>query len=152
MKLMRWSTPYRSGRDLMSVQDEFNRVLEDFFGPSPHASNDLSSLFAPPADIHETPNEFVLKLDLPGVSPSDVKVSMSGDTLLVRGQRKEEKSENGTTRHRVERIYGSFERTFQLGAPVRADQIKAKYHDGVLEVHVPKAEEARVREIEVQTA
>ena len=150
MRLTRW-TPNRSGRELVTVHDEFNRMLEDLFG-APTYSNDLAPLFAPPADIHETPEEFVLTMDLPGVSPNDVKVTLSGDTLMIRGERKDEKAGSGTTRHRVERVYGSFERTFQLGAPVRGDQIKAIDRDGVLEVHVPKAEEARVREIEVRTA
>ena len=149
MRLTRW-TPTRSGRELATVHDEFNRLLEDLF-VAPTYSNDLAPLFAPPADIRETPEEFVLKMDLPGVSPSDVKVSLSGDILMIRGERKQEKATDGITRHRVERVYGSFERTFQLGAPVRGDQINAIYRDGVLEVHVPKAEEARVREIEVRT-
>jgi HSP20 family protein len=149
MRLTRW-VPTRTGREMVNIHNEFDRVLEDFFGPS-SLSKDLAPMFAPPADIHETPEEFVLKTDVPGVAPSDVKVSLTGDTLVIRGERKDEKTDGGT-RHRVERVYGSFERTFQLGSRVRPDQIKAKYRDGVLEVHVPKAEEARVREIEVQTS
>ena len=147
MRLTRW-VPTRSGREIGNIHDEFDRMLQDFFGPAT-LSNDLAPMFAPPADIHETPEEFVLKMDVPGVASKDVKVSLTGDTLVVRGERKEEKTDNGT-RHRVERVYGSFERTFQLGSRVRADQIKATYRDGVLEVHVPKAEEAKVREIEVR--
>jgi len=151
MRLTRWNAPLLPSRDLLNTRDDFGRLLEDFFG-SPRSSHEFTSLFAPPADIHETPEAFVLKMDLPGVSPSDVKVRVTGDVLHVQGQRKEEKSDNGTTRHRIERVYGAFERRFKLSAPVRADQIKATYRDGVLEVLVPKAEEAKVREIEIQTA
>ena len=148
MRLTRWA-PARTGRELATIHDEFDRMLEDFFGSS-SVSKDLAPMFAPPADIHETPEEFVLKMDVPGVASKDVKVSLTGDTLVIRGERKDEKTDG--TRHRIERVYGSFERSFQLGSRVRADQIKATYRDGVLEVHVPKAEEAKVREIEVHTA
>ncbi len=149
MRLTRW-TPARSGRDLMTVQDELNRLFEDVFARSPFA-NDLAPLFAPPADIHETPEDFVVKMDLPGMTLKDVKVSLAGDTLTIRGERKEEKVENETHRHRVERVLGAFERTFELGAPLSSDRVKATYHDGVLEVRVPKAETAKVREIEIQS-
>src|SRR5262245_28370227 len=151
MRLTRWNAPLFASRDLSTVREDLNHLLEDFFGNST-SFGPSAVQFAPPADIQETPEAFVLKMDLPGVSPSQVKVSMTGDVLHVRGQRSEEKSGNGTTRHRMERVYGAFERTFPLSAPVRADQIQAKYRDGVLEIVVPKAEEAKVREIEVQTA
>jgi HSP20 family protein len=91
----------------------------------------------------------VIKADLPGVSQKDVKVSLMGDTLVIRGERRSEKNDE-TTPLRIERSYGMFERSFTLGAPVRSDQVKATYRDGVLEIHVPKAEEARLREIDIQ--
>src|SRR5436190_17283246 len=109
MRLTRW-VPSRTGREVATVHDEFGRLLDDFFGAS-SLSKDLAPMFAPPADIHETAEEFVLKLDVPGVASKDVKVSLTGDTLVIRGERKDEKSEGGT-RHRVERVHGSFERTF----------------------------------------
>lgn len=73
------------------------------------------------------------------------------DVLTLRGERKRPQEPAGKL-HRVERRYGSFERSFSLGVAVRADQVKASMRDGVLEIHVPKAEEAKVREIEVQVA
>jgi HSP20 family protein len=112
----------------------------------------LAPLFAPPADIHETADEFVVKMDLPGVSQKDIKINLTGDALVVRGERTQEKTENGVSRHRVERVYGSFERAFTLPASLRGDRVKATYKDGVLEIHVPKAEEAKVREIEIQAS
>jgi HSP20 family protein len=101
-------------------------------------------------DIEETPDAFVLRADLPGMSQKDVKVVLTGDVLTLRGERKRETTKSEGTCHRCERVHGAFERTFTLTSPVRADQVKATYRDGVLEVLVPKAEEARVREIEVQ--
>lgn len=147
MALIRWNSSYPAGRDLLAIQDELNRFADSFFRPAPrdHAG------FAPVVDINETPEEFVLQLDLPGISQKDVKVSLMGDTLTIRGERKLEKQEkkDGNTLH-VERAFGTFERSFTLHAPVRADGVKASYKDGVLEIHVPKADEARLREIEVQ--
>jgi HSP20 family protein len=146
MTLIRWN-PSRS-RDLATFQDDMNRLFEGFFSRAPlHAD---TAWFAPPVDLEETAEEFVLRVDLPGVSQKDVKVSLMGDTLTIRGERKSETTKDSGSLHRNERIHGVFERTFTLGTPVRNDQVKAQYRDGVLEVRVPKAEEAKLREVEVQ--
>jgi len=101
-------------------------------------------------DIEETPEAFVLRADLPGVPQKDVKVSLMGDTLTIRGVRNIEKEQKDRNLLRAERSVGQFERSFTLGTPVRADAVKASYRDGVLEIHVPKADEARLREIDIQ--
>jgi HSP20 family protein len=106
----------------------------------------------PVVDIEETPEQFVLRMDLPGVAQKDVKVHVMGDTLTIRGERRQSGTEKDGNWLRCERSHGVFERAFTLGAPVRADQVKASYRDGVLEVSVPKAEEARLREVEVKIA
>jgi HSP20 family protein len=131
------------------MQDEVNRLLDSFFTRGT-LHGDQNGIFTPSVDIQETAEEFIVKADLPGVSQKDVKVSLMGDVLTLRGERKQENTTKDGSHHRLERIYGTFERSFSLGAPVRNDQVKAQYRDGVLEVRVPKAEEARVREIEVQ--
>ena len=92
----------------------------------------------------------MVRVDLPGVDQKDVKVSVVGDTLTIRGERKQDATQSEGNLHRVERVYGSFERTFTLGTSVRNDAVRATYRGGVLEVHVPKAEEAQAREIEIQ--
>ena len=91
-----------------------------------------------------------MRADLPGLTQKDVTVSLIGDTLTIRGERKHEKSEKSGTALRIERNLGAFERSFTLGAAVRSDAVKATYRDGVLEIRVPKAEEAKPREIEIQ--
>jgi len=149
MAITRWSPTLPSSRDLVSIQDEVNRLFDSFFGHSP-LRGDTAQLYSPAVDIDESAEEFVIRADLPGVAQKDVKVSLMGDTLTFRGERKFEAANQDGNRHRVERMYGTFERSFILGAPVRNDKVKATYHDGVLEIRVPKAEEARVREIEVQ--
>ena len=151
MAITRWRPVTLSPiRDLFSTHDEFNRLFDSFFA-SP-VRGDLAPVFTPAVDIEETADEFVLKVDLPGIAQKDVKVSLMGDTLTIRGERKQESERKNGGMHRTERIYGSFERSFRLGTPVRNDKVKAQYKDGVLEVHVPKAEEAKLREVEVQVA
>ncbi|MBI1799056.1 MAG: Hsp20/alpha crystallin family protein [Candidatus Eisenbacteria bacterium] len=147
MRLMHWS-PIHPGRGTLSLPDEFSRLVDDFLTRTP-LSGDLAPMFAPPADIHETPEAFLVKLDLPGILLKDVRVSLSGEMLTIRGERHAEKSNPDVNPHRVERIHGSFERSFELGSPLRSDQVKATYREGVLEVIVPKADHAKVREIEV---
>jgi HSP20 family protein len=103
----------------------------------------------PSADVGETEDGFDIRLDLPGIEKGGVKVSVFGDTVTVRGERKVESKEKGENWHRVERSSGVFERSFTLGVALDADKVKASYKDGVLAVRVPKAETARPREIEV---
>ena len=146
MAIVRWTPAFNPARDLVSMQDDVNRFVDSFFS---NGRRD-AALFTPTVDVEETPEGFVIKADLPGVSQKDVKVSLMGDTLVIRGERKNEQRSRESTPLRMERSYGMFERSFTLGAPVRSDQVKATYRDGVLEIHVPKAEEARLREIDIQ--
>lgn len=146
MSLIRWS-PRRTG-DLTSLRTEMDRLFEDFFTPAPMRSEWPG--MTPAVDVEETPEAYVFRADLPGVDSKNVKITVSGDTLTLRGERKREETKTEANLQRVERSYGVFERGFTLGMPVRADQVKATYKDGVLEIRVPKAEEARAREIQVQ--
>ena len=152
MTLIRWSPMLPSPtRDPESIQDAVNRLFDGFFTRSSTGS-DIAPLFTPAVDIEETAEGFVVCADLPGMTQKDVKVSLVGDRLTIRGERRQEREKKDRNHHRVERSYGTFERSFSFGVPVRNEGVKAQYRDGVLEIHVPKAEEARVREIEVQVA
>lgn len=148
MTLIRWSpgtiAPLRD-----HFEDEVNRLFDGVFTRRARYG-DLGTLFTPAVDIEETPEEFVLRADLPGVAAKDVKVSLLGDTLTIRGEKHQEKASQGGNPHRLERVHGTFERSFRLGTRVGGDKVKAQYRDGVLEIRVPKAEESRPREIEVQ--
>ena len=148
MNVIRWSPRVGAGpRDLMTFEDEVNRWFDGFSVHHPE-----NGVLAPPVDVEETPDEFIVRADLPGVSHQDVKVSLMGDTLTIRGSRTDEKKRKDGSFHRVERTHGSFERSFRFGAPVKNDGVSALVRDGVLEVHVPKADEAKLREIEVKVA
>jgi HSP20 family protein len=113
---------------------------------------DLPEIFRPekgltPAfDISETENEIHVKAELPGMDPKEIEITLTGDLLTIKGEKKEEKGEDF---HRRERRYGSFSRSFRLPVEVKADSINAGYKDGVLTVTLPKAEEEKVRRIEV---
>ena len=148
MALVRWSPGYVPARDLITMQDELSRFVDGIFTRTPSRSE--LTPFVPVVDIEETAEAFVLRADLPGVPQKDVKVSLIGDTLTIRGSRSVESEQKDRKLLRVERRTGQFERSFTLGTPVRADAVKASYRDGVLEIHVPKADEARLREIDIQ--
>jgi len=136
-----------SGRELWNASDEVSRLLNLSGFPRFEA---LGAGLAPAVDLEESSDEFVLRVDLPGFSQKDVKVQLVGDTLTISGERRREAESKSGVVLRQERAFGTFERSFTLGAPVRSDLTRASYKDGVLEVHVPKSEDARMREIEVQ--
>ena len=146
MSLIRW-TPRNSTPDL-SFRHELDRLFEDVF-TSPVGRSEWSPAVMP-VDVEETPEAYVFRADLPGMQAKDVKVTLQADTLTLRGERKREEKVSEGSVHRVERSYGAFERSFRFSTPIRGDQVQAAYKDGVLEVRVPKADEARAREIEVQ--
>ena len=152
MTLVRWNSGAMAPwRDLNNMQDEVNRLFDQVFTRGSQRG-DVSSVFAPPVDIEETAEEFVVRVDLPGVPQKDVKVSLMGDTLTIRGSRTDERKDKNGNFHRTERVHGSFERTITFGTTVKNDGVTAQVRDGVLEVHVPKADEAKLREIEVKVA
>jgi HSP20 family protein len=151
MTLVRF-LPGRS-RDLGAFRNEMDQLFDSFFSNRPlYSGAPAADLIAPPVDVEETAEGYVFRADLPGMTEKDVKVSLVGDTLTLRGERKRESESSAGNVHRTERLFGAFERTFTLPAPVRGDKVRASYRNGVLEIQVPKAEEARVREIEVQVS
>jgi HSP20 family protein len=140
----RWD-PFRG---LGDIQSEMNRLFDTWSGrpPAPAVGD---RMWLPAVDVRETKDDIVLSFDIPGVSEKDVQVSMTGDLLTAKGERRFEQEDSGDSYHRVERLYGKFERSVQLPFPVQADKIKATYRDGVLTVKLPKAEELKPREIKI---
>jgi len=109
-----------------------------------------ASYFAPAVDIAEQENEYVVKVELPGVAKEDVKISVESNTLTIKGEKKQEKEEKNKNFHRVERSYGSFQRSFTLPATVKNDKIDALFNNGILTITMPKSEEAKPKQIEVK--
>lgn len=149
MKTIRWS-PRWAGPwpTLADLQTDSTRWFEP--ANALGARSSARGNFEAPVDLEETADAYILRADLPGVAPKDVKVSVSGETLVIRGQRHLESNEAREGFRHVERGSGAFERTVTFHAPVSGEEVQALVRDGVLEVRVPKAERARTREIDVQ--
>ncbi len=129
-----------------SLLNRLRRELDQTFEPAAQAS------WTPAVDIHEEPKQFVVRADLPGVSPKDIEITAEKGVLALRGARSfEQKSDDGHY-SRIERVSGKFVRSFTLPENVATDQINAKFKDGVLELTIPKIAKAEPRRIEVQAA
>jgi HSP20 family protein len=125
-----------------------DRLFERFLGEALGLDRP-TGLWTPQTDVTETKDSVSIKAELPGVEAKDVEVSVSGDMLTIKGEKKQEKEEKDEHRHMVERTYGAFSRMMRLPAPVAADKIKATFKNGVLTVTLPKTEEAKPKAIPV---
>ena len=143
MALMRW----RPMRDLMSIQDEINRMFDDF-GGNREGETGISKIY-PASDIVENKDSFVISVELPGLKKEDVKVTLQNNMLTISGEKKVESETKEHTFHRVERTYGSFFRSFEMPVPVDSGKIQADFKDGILKINLPKQEEAKPREIAI---
>jgi HSP20 family protein len=133
---------------MVSLRDAMNSLLhESFVRPSGMAADGGPGML--PLDITENENEFVVKGSLPGIRPEDVQITVHGDTLNIRAEMKAEQEKKGEQYHLRERRYGQFQRTVRLSAPVVADKAQANFENGVLTLTLPKAEDARPKQIKV---
>jgi HSP20 family protein len=132
-----------------------NRILDEAFAGLPfpeQGGNILTASWVPATDVSEDANTIQITMELAGVSPEDVRISLEGNVLTIRGEKRQEDEENSERVHRIERIYGMFERTFVLPNTADPDRIEARYENGVLTVSIPKTERARPREIQVNSS
>ena len=146
MALARW-TPYR---DMMAVRDEMNRVFNEFFGRGGTDEGAWSAgNWSPPVDIYEMDEALVIKAELPGLSKDDISIELKENTLTIRGERKRLDEVKEGNYHRMERVYGAFQRSFLLPTTVEQDKVKASYKDGILELYLPKVPAAQPKRIAV---
>ncbi|MBW1729787.1 MAG: Hsp20/alpha crystallin family protein [Deltaproteobacteria bacterium] len=106
--------------------------------------------WSPAFDLAETEKEYIIKAEVPGVDPKDMKITFSNGVLWVRGEKKPEAKDEERYLHRQERWFGSFERAFRFAEEVAGDKIEAIYRNGVLTLHLPKAQNGQVRKIKVK--
>jgi len=144
MAMERWrpfgtADRWESFRNMGDIQGEVNRLFDTFLG---------RPVAAAPA-MRETKDALVLTVEVPGVSEKDVTVSITGDLLSIRGERRVADEGKSQQYLHSERVFGQFERLIQLPLEVQADKVKATYRDGVLQVTLPKAEELKPREIKI---
>jgi HSP20 family protein len=123
---------------------EIDRVFDAFFGQT-----DQGRRWVPPMDLVEAEDHFVLKADLPGLSEGDVNIEVQDGTLTISGERKAEHEQREKGWYRIERSFGSFNRSLTLPDGVDPERIEASFSDGVLEVRIPKPEERKPRRIEI---
>ncbi len=145
--LVRWNPV----REVVSFQDEVNRLFGDVLGRR-FTGEEGSTLLQPPVDVEETSDKYLVHIELPGMKLEEIKITIEDNRLVIRGEKTRLEEKKGATYHRVERLFGSFERAFTLTHAVKSDKVDAIYKDGVLEITVPKAEEAKAREIPIKVA
>ena len=139
-------------RNLFNLHNEMGRAFGDLFGSQEGETDTEETYWMPTVDISETENHFEIRAEIPGVSEKDVSISVTDNRLTVKGEKRQEAETKDKNYHRVERRYGSFQRSFTLPRHVETSDIKAGYTDGVLTVSIPKPEAAKPAEIPITTA
>jgi HSP20 family protein len=135
-------------RDLDMLQNQVNRVFST--GTQGWGLDDSrESNWYPAVDIWETADEIVVKAEIPGMRAKDLDVRLENNVLTIHGERQREEKLEGNYYHRLERLYGSFTRSFTIPSFVEDGKIKAEYKDGVLTISLPKKETAKPRRIEL---
>jgi len=137
-------------REVSRLRREMDRLWDEFFGPGRRAFRPLEAEWAPAVDVSETPDKVVVKAEIPGMEAKDIDISLSGDVLTIKGEKKSEREEKKENYHLVERSYGSFSRSLSMPVAVDADKIEANYKKGVLTITCPKKEEAKPKAIEIK--
>ena len=143
-------------RDLVDFEREFNKMFMSFenrFGISRSKAEDTAyenAVWMPLTDIYEDNEKYSLKLDLPGIKKEDVKIAFVDGKLSISGERNQETEHKDSKCHRIERSFGRYYRSFNLPENVQSDKINAEFKDGQLTISIPKAEEAKPKEIEIK--
>ena len=147
MAVLRWD-PFR---DVMTLQDRMNRLFDQALSRTRTDDEEglTASTWSPAVDIFETPDSIVMKAELPGVRRENIDIQVRENTLTLKGERKFEREVKDENYLRMERSYGTFQRAFSLPAVIQQDKIKAVLKDGVLEVSMPKAEEAKPQQVKI---
>jgi HSP20 family protein len=146
MSVTRWD-PFG---DLLSLQGEMNQLFGRVFGQQPGLGRGGQRLWAPALDIAERPDAYLVTVEVPGVTPEDLDITLEGGVLTVQGERRFQDESQDQQWHRVERRYGAFRRSITLPSQAQADKIEASFEDGVLHITVPKTETAMPKRIEVR--
>jgi len=153
--LTRWQRPELTtwpafGR-LTDLRDEIYRLFESPLTELARTSNLLSG-WNPALDLYEDKDNLYVKVELPGMKREDIDVSLHEGSLSISGERKSEQKHEDAEVYRAERFFGRFQRTVTLPTPVAAEKVKAQYKDGILNITLPKTEEAKPKHIDVNVS
>jgi HSP20 family protein len=154
---------HEAGRDpFFAFRQNMDRLMDDFFRGFdmwPFSRPELgpfewrTGAFNPSVDVRDEDNRVTIEAELPGITEKDVEVSLSADSITIRGEKKKETEEEEKNYYRLERSYGSFERTVRLPVDIEPDKVEAKFKNGVLSITLPKTKEAlaQTRKIPIKT-
>jgi HSP20 family protein len=146
-------TPFRPLAEMARWEREMDRMLANFLGGRmPSASQDLSERLGirePAVDIYEDGDDIVVKAEIPGVDLDNIEVTVTDNVLLLRGEKQKQEEANEGEYYRSERVYGAFVRGIPLPAETDAQKATANFNNGVLQVRIPKAEQAKKRQVKV---
>lgn len=142
---------------ILSPFEEIEKLFEEawkrpfsLFGSLMPRLKTETEVIAPAVDIYEEGDDLVLKAELPGLNKDDIEVKVTDDYITISGEKKKEEKVEEKNYYRYERSYGSFSRTFRLPVEIQTDKAKAKFENGVLEIRIPKTEEAKIKERKLQ--
>ncbi len=145
MDLVRWE-PFEG---LNRLHHHINNLYDQSGGRARALPSATTGVWLPPVDILESKDAYLIRAELPGMKKEGFNLEVNDGTLTLSGERKSEARTNGFEYHRTERVNGRFSRSFYLPQTVKQDGIEATYRDGILEIHVPKVEEAKPRQISI---
>jgi len=146
-----WLPSLRNEHPFRWLREEMDALFDRFFGHWPATREPGGFLERSwDVDVQEADNEIVVRTEAPGFEPKDFDIHVSGNTLTIRAEHKEEAEEKEEGYRRWEQRYGQFQRSIPLSTAVNADKVEARYHSGVLEVHLPRTEPSLRRRIEVK--
>jgi HSP20 family protein len=150
MTLVRWNPamPARCApsREVVNSMTNWDSFFNEILGLSPAANSD----WTPAVDVREEQDRYLVKADLPGLSKENIELTFENDVLTISGERKSEAEKDEGRVHRTERYHGKFTRSMRFPGDVKHEEIDASFRDGVLEIALPKADEARKRKIDVK--
>ena len=153
MSLIRYQSPELSNwtpfNRLATLRDEFDRLF-DFSWPS--RDTGLLGGWSPALDVYDDKDNLVVTLEVPGMKKEEIEISLHDGMLTVSGERKDEREQTEGQAFRSERYFGKFQRSLSLPTAVNANKVKASYKDGILTIHLPKAEEAKPKQISVSAS
>lgn len=148
MDLVRWD-PFNG---LDRIQSRINEFFDEALGHSRMYPTSATSTWYPPVDILESRDSYLIRAELPGMKKEDINLEFSDGAVTLSGERKYEEPAAGVEYHRAERVTGKFLRSFSLPQTIKQVDIRANYRDGILEIHIPKADEAKARQIAISVS
>ncbi|NOG47697.1 MAG: Hsp20/alpha crystallin family protein [Calditrichaeota bacterium] len=142
-------TRLNPSRSIFSLKSDMDRLFDTFFDNGGSVADSYSDVI-PKVDIQENEHEFIIHSEIPGMKKDDIKITFENNYLTISGEKKPDKSYKKEDFHHIERLYGKFSRTMAIPVGVMLDKIDAEYVQGVLTVKIPKAEEAKPKQIAVK--